>query len=60
METEQAKRLFVGGNWKSNNTLAQTEDLVKALNTYKFDTSKVEVVVAPISLHAPFVLANIS
>lgn len=50
------RRLFIGGNWKCNNTLAQTKDLVEnTLNKIKFDQSKVEVVVAPIALHIPYV-----
>ena len=36
------RRLFIGGNWKSNNTLAQTKDLVEnTLNKIKFDQNKV-------------------
>lgn len=50
------RRLFIGGNWKSNNTLAQTKDLVEnTLNKIKFDQNKVEVVVAPVALHIPYV-----
>ncbi len=36
------RKLFVGGNWKSNNTLGQTQDLVKkTINSLKFDANKV-------------------
>lgn len=45
------RRLFVGGNWKCNNTLAQTKDLVNGvLNKLNFDPAKVDVIVAPVSL----------
>lgn len=51
-----ARRLFVGGNWKCNNTLAQTKDLVnKVYNKLKFDSNKVEVVCAPVFLHLNWV-----
>jgi len=50
------RRLFIGGNWKCNNTLAQTKELVEGtLNKIKFDQNKVEVVVAPIFLQVPYV-----
>ena len=45
------RKLLVGGNWKCNNTLAQSKALVNdVLNALKFNPSKVEVVVAPIAL----------
>ncbi|KAL4469477.1 hypothetical protein ABPG74_004730 [Tetrahymena malaccensis] len=54
------RRLFVGGNWKCNNTLAQTKDLVNSvLNKLHFDPSKVDVVVAPVFLHVPWVAEHI-
>jgi triosephosphate isomerase len=35
------RRFFIGGNWKCNNTLAQTEKLIKnVLNKLVFDTAK--------------------
>jgi triosephosphate isomerase len=51
-----AKKLFVGGNWKSNNTVQQSKDLVtKVINNLKFDASKLDVVIAPPFLHIPAV-----
>lgn len=36
------RKLFIGGNWKSNNTLKQTKDLVeKIYNIIPVDASKV-------------------
>lgn len=36
------KKLFIGGNWKCNNTLQQSKDLVdKVVNNLKFDEKKV-------------------
>lgn len=46
----QARTRFVGGNWKSNNTLAKSLELVDAVvNKLEFDN--IDVVVAPVSLH---------
>jgi hypothetical protein len=50
-----SKKLFVGGNWKSNNTVQQTKQLVEGvLNKLKFDKSKIEVIVSPPALHIPW------
>lgn len=39
---QAARKLFIGGNWKCNNTLQQTKDLVdKVVNNLKFDDAKV-------------------
>lgn len=47
-----ARKLLVGGNWKSNGTIASANDLVEnVLNKVDIDFNKVEVTVAPISLH---------
>lgn len=36
------RKLFIGGNWKSNNTLKQSTELVeKVYNTIALDASKV-------------------
>ncbi|EGR32851.1 triosephosphate isomerase, putative [Ichthyophthirius multifiliis] len=54
------RKFFVGGNWKCNNTLQQSKDLVNnVLNNIKFDNQKVEVVVSPVSVHIPWVQENI-
>lgn len=50
------RKLFVGGNWKSNNTVQQTRILVESvLNNVHFDKSKIDVVVAPPTIHIPLV-----
>lgn len=46
------RKLFVGGNWKCNGTTQFARDFPeKVLNKVKYDSSKVEVVVAPAALH---------
>ena len=55
------RRYLVGGNWKSNGTMAFAKDFpAKVLNNLKFDPSKVEVVVAPTALHLSTVQAATS
>jgi len=46
-----ARRFIVGGNWKSNGSLAQVNDLVGTLNAGKLGKD-VEVVVAPPAVYA--------
>ncbi|KDO18676.1 hypothetical protein SPRG_15410 [Saprolegnia parasitica CBS 223.65] len=46
-----ARKFFVGGNWKCNGSLSQTQALVDTLNTATIPKN-VEVVVAPASIHA--------
>ncbi|KAJ1630934.1 Triosephosphate isomerase [Pavlovales sp. CCMP2436] len=53
MAPSSARRMIVGGNWKCNLTRAQALELADALNA--MPASDVEVVVAPIALHLPFV-----
>ena len=54
------RRLFVGGNWKSNNTFSQTQDLVKNVyNKLTFSAQKVDVIAAPVFLHLPWVHENV-
>jgi triosephosphate isomerase len=46
------RKLMVGGNWKCNGNMAFAKSFpVDVLNKLKFDPKKVEVVVAPSSLH---------
>ena len=46
------RKLLVGGNWKQNGTMKFAKEFpTKVLNKAKFDTKKVEVVVAPTFLH---------
>lgn len=43
---------MVGGNWKSNGSVAFSKSFpAEVLNNLKFDASKVEVVVAPTAIH---------
>lgn len=46
------RKLLVGGNWKQNGTVKFAKDFSETvLNKAKFDANKVEVVVAPSTLH---------
>lgn len=42
---------WIGGNWKSNGTIASITELSKELNQSGFDPKKTEVVVFPTALH---------
>jgi len=58
---ESVKKLFVGGNWKSNNTLAESKKLIEdVLNKIEFDENRVDVVVAPIFLQIPYVVEAVN
>ncbi len=58
---EGPKKFIIGGNWKSNGTVQSIKDLVKdVLNTAKFNENRLEVVVAPISIHIASVKAMIN
>ena len=55
------RKLFVGGNWKCNNTMEDTRNLVSGvLNNLHFDTNKVDVIVSPVFLHIPYVQTNVN
>ena len=55
------RRFLVGGNWKSNGSIAFSKSFPKdVLNKLKFDPSKVEVVVAPTALHVGAVAGGIN
>ena len=46
------RKIFIGGNWKCNNNLQKSLDLVKNVyNKISYDPAKVEVLISPISLH---------
>jgi len=53
------RKFFVGGNWKCNGTKASIQALVNDLNKGTFPSDRVEVVVAPTSLHLSFVSENL-
>ena len=60
MEATQRKNI-IGGNWKCNGTLASIKDLVEnVLNKAEFDQSRVEVVVAPVTVHIATVKAMVN
>ena len=57
MEAAQRK-MIVGGNWKSNGSVQSIKDLVNdTLNKAEYDHDKIDVIVAPISIHIASVKA---
>ena len=59
MDAKAAPRKYIiGGNWKCNGTLQSTKDLITGvLNKAEFNEGRVEVVVAPVSVHIASVKA---
>ena len=59
MEASAPERKYIiGGNWKCNGTLQSVKDLItEVLNKSQFDDSRVEVIVAPVSIHIASVKA---
>lgn len=58
MDAQQSRKMVIGGNWKCNGTVQSIKTLVNdVLNKAEYDTSKVEVIVAPISIHIASVKA---
>ncbi|KRX01127.1 Triosephosphate isomerase [Pseudocohnilembus persalinus] len=58
---QSARRNFVGGNWKSNQTASSVNDLVEnILNKVEFDTNKVDVIVSPVNIHIPLVQSKLN
>jgi len=53
-----SRRPFIGGNWKSNGSVAQVKSLVEGLNEAKV-SSEVDVVVSPIAIHIPYAVSNL-
>ena len=52
VEAGAQRKFIVGGNWKSNGSVDFVREMcTNTLNTMEFDENRVEVVVAPISLH---------
>ncbi|ETV87389.1 glyceraldehyde-3-phosphate dehydrogenase [Aphanomyces astaci] len=58
MFSSQARKFFVGGNWKCNGSVSQANALVDSLNTATIP-SNVEVVVAPPALHVASVASRL-
>ena len=53
-----SRKIFIGGNWKCNGSLQSVKELVgNVLNKAEFDSTKVEVVVAPTNVHISAVRA---
>ena len=47
-----SRKYIIGGNWKSNGSVDFVrQQCTEVLNNIKIDSSKVEVVVAPVFLH---------
>lgn len=56
-----AKKLFVGGNWKCNNTLKDTRNITdNVVNKLKFFEDKVDVVIFPNALHTTELLSRVN
>eukprot|EP00831_Metopus_contortus_P080375 TRINITY_DN8215_c0_g1_i3.p1 TRINITY_DN8215_c0_g1~~TRINITY_DN8215_c0_g1_i3.p1 ORF type:complete len:271 (-),score=48.21 TRINITY_DN8215_c0_g1_i3:58-870(-) len=46
------RRLFIGGNWKCNGTMAANEKLIQnVINKISFNPKKIEVLVSPVFVH---------
>ncbi|CAB9499371.1 Glyceraldehyde-3-phosphate dehydrogenase A, chloroplastic (Fragment) [Seminavis robusta] len=54
----EARKFFVGGNWKCNGSVSQTEELVSMLNQFSL-TQETEVVVCPSQVHLQGVKAGL-
>eukprot|EP00825_Cyclidium_porcatum_P046421 TRINITY_DN728_c0_g1_i1.p1 TRINITY_DN728_c0_g1~~TRINITY_DN728_c0_g1_i1.p1 ORF type:complete len:308 (-),score=92.55 TRINITY_DN728_c0_g1_i1:173-1096(-) len=55
------RKFFIGGNWKSNNTVKQTKDLItKVYNKLVFDQTKMQVCCAPIFTQLEWVQKNVN
>jgi triosephosphate isomerase len=49
---ENRRKFIIGGNWKSNGTVDFVRQLCNdTINAMKYDTDRVEVVVAPVYIH---------
>eukprot|EP00483_Globobulimina_turgida_P005688 UN05698 len=57
-EKQDGKRVyFIGGNWKCNGTMKSVSDLTDSLS--RIDTSRVHVLIAPLSIHIPLVQSKL-
>lgn len=49
---EEKRKLFIGGNWKSNGTTKFVRDHIDTvLNKIKIDPKKADLIVAPMTIH---------
>lgn len=54
-----AKKLFVGGNWKCNNTIKESRQILDTIvSKLKFNQEKVDVAIFPTTLHLMDVIHN--
>lgn len=54
MEAKKGRKLYVGGNWKSNGDLKfAKEHIENVINKLEFSPEKMEVMIAPIFIHLP-------
>ena len=61
MENAPTRRYVIGGNWKCNGSVQSVKDLVgDVMNKIEFNAEKVEVFVAPVSIHIASVKALIN
>jgi triosephosphate isomerase (TIM) len=61
MVESSRKQYFVGGNWKCNGTQSFLKDMIEnTLNKVVYDPSKVQVAIAPSTLHIPHALTLLS
>jgi len=55
------RKFIVGGNWKCNGSLDSINKLItEVINPTEFDVTKVDIVVAPISVHIGTVKKSIN
>jgi len=54
----EARKFFVGGNWKCNGSVAQTQELISMLNQSTLST-ETEVVICPSQIHVQKVVEGI-
>jgi triosephosphate isomerase len=55
------RHYFVGGNWKCNGTQAFLKEMIEnTLNKVEYDPSRVQVAIAPVTVHIPSALQIIS
>ena len=47
-----SRKIFIGGNWKCNNTLAETRNLMSnVINKINYDADRMEVLICPSTIH---------
>jgi len=52
MDLTKRRQMIIGGNWKCNGTVKFLNDFTfEVLNKAEFDNTKVQVVIAPITMH---------